>query len=1714
MNKNADVKRFLEALGGEYKGTRIFVANNSLSALKFIISLKDFSFRKFGRNVFEFYGIQRPSDRKSESKYLEHLSDYKEVHEEDTVVSFKNPKILASTAAHFGCEFLWPGWGHSSEDPELPRECASSNVVFLGPSSESMEKLGGKISANSLADACGIASIPWREIESLEGAKAFSKEIGYPVMVKTPEGGGGKGIRLVWCEDTLEESIKTAKTETGSKTAFVTKYFKNIRHIELQMLGDLEGDVEVVSTRDCTLQRRNQKLVEEGPASLTDEIKILVSEKAKKLVTAAKYASAGTIEFIQDVETGGIYFLEANPRLQVEHTVSELLTGMNLCSVQWMLGCGVSLASLRKSGHIKKEIEKRHVVGARMVAECAETGFTPSTGTISVSASFPAGCSGYFSVDHGHITPYSDSQFGHVFGVGETREEAVRSLQMVLSSIRIEGSAKNLNRFLLDLVESQKFCRNAHNTGTAEEFRKEWVLRRSGDPFYLLCFVAICMQRSGRREELIMFRTKGVEVAARGYRIDKTACAIQINGGMSVLEVVEVASSKYRIKNDRGVPKNLYFSQNKTTCEIMCNGKTHAFEMGAGGDEVRSPVSGQLVRFLKTGRVAKDEEYVEIESMKNVMRFPAPREGELVARARARDFVEEGEVIAEIRSAEKNESVLYRDKVEYSNTPNNYTMKMFGGYAVPEKLWSYEEDTIIEVLMEYVRRSRKGGGRERSSGSEKMDGCLDGYIAEALRILVNRAPDGGEIAERGAGGEELGCREDGEQTDMAGSVFAVFCKFFQNTGDVKNFISSLKYAICRKNLLGALESAAALEKKVEEQENKTRFRALLEKIEEHGPSYLENEECAKISQEVVVNLFFSQKTREAAMRLWAKKAFGKDGTYKIDTLYFAFGGMSCAVTTNREKRHAEGLLFYAKKEDAPDLQGEDTVTNITARADFSLHFSTYQRGNRLPLYDEIDPILVERLRIENIPNAALFGVFWNRRVFVYLSHEGQQEKAHVQCVLSASCFVSGPAVFEVLMEEIRSAYMLTKKKLPFSVTICITEKICITESELLAYSKKHIVPATAPIEEYEVEEVFIRGTITPLAQQVEAHKECRILSPTPEESPFVISIFTNRGFKESSLFIRQDRTLYTIDTMEIASEERKNEMQPALVPSPRPAEAVRDSRRKAKSLNTLYIYDFISLVGILLQDLYRSVTISELLASAPSCGMKGWRVSCDALDFILVGNDITQNSGAFSIEEDVFFSRAADLALAENTAFVYVSSNSGAKIGVMEALKPLICYDEEKNVVYISEKNYGSFSKKDQIKTAQSEIKGEPVHEIEAIFGEYGMGVENLSYSAEIARQMARMYEAIPTLTYVTGRAVGIGAYLARLGGRVVQKSNSPIILTGYQALNKLLQKEMYSSNIDIGGPDIMARNGVVGKTVETDTQGALEIIKWVDYVATQRRVTASPPSPSSFFFDRKDSERGRMEVYNSEEIVEALSDKDSFTEYAPDWAPNVRAGRMKMNGVPCGVIFPRSGAITTELPSTEGRKTVLWTENVLFPETSKKIAQFIEEFSREGLNILLFAHWRGFTATHLDMFEGVLQHGSEIVRSMGESQRRIFVYIGPGAELRGGSWVVFDKRIAKDVFLAAHPTAAGSVIQPQGLAQIKFRPEEAVAILERSQITPTKNAKSQLSQKFCSLHDGPERMLKMKVIDEIVTVSNLKEKVFQYFTRKQTSAAPTPPPL
>ncbi len=392
-----------------------------------------------------------------------------------SVDSYLNIPHIMAAAEITNADAIHPGYGFLAENARFAQICTESGIKFIGPTPEMINAMGDKITAKQTMIAAGVPVVPGVEglLESVEHAKREAARVGYPVMLKATAGGGGKGMRVVWSEEEIEKAFEGAKTEAAAAFKndgiYMEKFVEEPRHIEIQVAGDQFGNVCHLSERDCSIQRRHQKLVEESPSPfMTDELRHAMGEAAIKAASSINYEGVGTIEFLVDKHRN-FYFMEMNTRIQVEHCVTEEVINYDLIKEQIKIAAGHKVSG-------RNYFPQMHAIECRINAEDPFNDFRPSPGKITVLHT-PGG-HGVRVDSHVYagytIPPYYDSMIGKLITVAQTREEAIDTMHRALSEYVIEG-VKTTIPFHLQLMENEDFRAGNFNT----KFLETFVMKKS-----------------------------------------------------------------------------------------------------------------------------------------------------------------------------------------------------------------------------------------------------------------------------------------------------------------------------------------------------------------------------------------------------------------------------------------------------------------------------------------------------------------------------------------------------------------------------------------------------------------------------------------------------------------------------------------------------------------------------------------------------------------------------------------------------------------------------------------------------------------------------------------------------------------------------------------------------------------------------------------------------------------------------------------------------------------------------------------------------------------------------------------------------------------------------------------------------------------------------------------------------------------------------------
>ncbi|ODQ67206.1 hypothetical protein NADFUDRAFT_49644 [Nadsonia fulvescens var. elongata DSM 6958] len=701
------VKDFVQSHNGHTVISSVLIANNGIAAVKEIRSVRKWAYETFGNErAISFTVMATPEDLEANAEYIRMADQYVEVPGGTNNNNYANVELIVDIAERTNVHAVWAGWGHASENPILPESLAASpkKIVFIGPPGSAMRSLGDKISSTIVAQHAKVPCIPWSGTgvdqvvldeetglvsvaddiyskgccSSPEDGLEKAKKIGFPVMIKASEGGGGKGIRKVESEDNFIALYHQVIGEIPGSPIFIMQLAGNARHLEVQLLADQYGNNISLFGRDCSVQRRHQKIIEEAPVTIAKPDTFSAMEKAAvRLGRLVGYVSAGTVEYLYSHLEDKFYFLELNPRLQVEHPTTEMATGVNLPAAQLQIAMGIPLhrikdirlfygvdphtstpidfdfsteASLKTQ---RKPIPKGHTTACRITSEDPGEGFKPSSGTMhELNFRSSSNVWGYFSVgNQGGIHSFSDSQFGHIFAFGENRSASRKHMVVALKELSIRGDFRTTVEYLIKLLETPDFEDNTITTGWLDELISKKLTAERPDQFLAVICGAVTKAHIASEKQFDEYRSsleKG-QVASKDllrtlypvdfiyenqrYKFTATRSSLEsytlfINGSKVEVGVRSLNDGGLLCAID-GKSHNVYWKEEVGATRLSVDSKTCLLEIENDPTQLRTPSPGKLVKYLiEDGEHVKaGQPYAEVEVMKMYMPLIAQEDG-------------------------------------------------------------------------------------------------------------------------------------------------------------------------------------------------------------------------------------------------------------------------------------------------------------------------------------------------------------------------------------------------------------------------------------------------------------------------------------------------------------------------------------------------------------------------------------------------------------------------------------------------------------------------------------------------------------------------------------------------------------------------------------------------------------------------------------------------------------------------------------------------------------------------------------------------------------------------------------------------------------------------------------------------------------------------------------------------------------------------------
>ncbi|ORC84477.1 putative acetyl-CoA carboxylase [Trypanosoma theileri] len=2057
-----DLSEFRMFLGGTKTIERLLIANNGLAAVKGIDSIRSWLYEHIGDpGAIEFAVMATPEDLRANAEFISLADRNVPVPGGPNSNNYANVDLIMHTALQNACDAIYPGWGHASENPALPRECAKTNnkVTFLGPSEDAMFALGDKIASTIVAQSNGVPTVPWSgdeirlppcvyEVDPQVYERAYvttpeecaevCARIGFPVMIKASEGGGGKGIRRCLRMEDVRDLFFAVAEEVKGCHIFVMRLLENVRHLEVQLLADDYGDCIAVHTRDCSVQRRHQKIIEEGPVFGVDPAIIADMEaSAIRLARAVGYRGLGTVEYMYDKTTHSYYFLELNPRIQVEHPVSEMISGVNLPAALLCVGMGVPLYRVPevRSFFGERPYEttpidfaqrrglpaKGHTIAVRVTAEDTNEGFRPTSGRVEeITFKNSKECWGYFSVGPGgEIHQFADSQFGHIFSSGETREDARRGMVMALRNLVIRGEIHTSVSYVVELLEREEFRNCDISTAWLDRLIAERALQGPVQQDVHLALIAASTFRMLRNHEeniakytaflsaghvpsseyLNNCQTESYINRSRKYIVtmglkSPTEVALSLNGSIVTVPFRKLKSGALQL-TIAGKTVIAYAEKEPTSLRISIGGKETTFTGDIDPTKVSSSVPGRFVRYVvgDGGHVSEGTTIAEVEVMKMILPLRATTAGVLHHRVVPGSTIAVGTLIGDItpddpskvaRPQEAQEqwpqSVL-TDKEKKKERPDGLTRarrgvealwNMLHGYHFPASLLDKRLQSAFDNLsslclsnvslaalnLPYLSSIVETSG---DTPNEKLKAVVNFLVSEyltvekpfvrcsrqeAIQILREKMDDPKAVYAVDFAHHQP-CHHGVIKALLASlESNMILIKSLQDTlTSILNVNSSTngdlalqaRYLLRQCSLPSFSERKAAFAKELESGsikdliqgsygtdlmcsiifdrhvphlvqlclelyiqrdhfgESQVRILDIFpqdgcwygfyeyEPLEDHDPLRVENISfdtafiddarertgigfCMMFPDEQVMRSTWTT-ALNSVMHQSPREPF-------VCTVFFS---VSFQSTESEAARLCQQLL-EEHTESLAQHKSLLRITFIVHGVSGGPHTFTYRQSaawREDTLIRNIAPLSARRLELQRLVNydVSMYPTPF-KDVHVFRATPKKKNASFLESRTFARVFVS-PRDLGVdpwtEANEIDAGHMLSKclgalefarndntlnytmynhvfiKMAELTFDVCGMKRLLehvgksyaqrlsylgVAEVELSFHVKvsSGYIPFRVIIsspsgygvvmrtcyEWFENGKIFLRRAEN--SEDVSltvAHMSCdNISEAVAESSQSDISCttannntnnggtmnFTNNIMRTVSKLVALRSLLPSRASLQESTMETSDEVYDSVQLGPYPLLSEKQVKRlQAKTLHTVYVHDWPILLDTVLRKEWerhararhiprdripsKVVMATELFLDAADgkslreekqpghvpCGMVVWIVTLlppsyyngkeekvGSRRIVMVSNDITFQSGSFAVPEDAVFQAASELARRLRIPFVYMSANSGARLGLCAEVKKrfrvAFSATDEVEYLYLLSDDYEELMRMGvELEVERTEYHHDPQEKqqngnnkggetryiIRGIVGapsEY-LGVENLCGSGLIAGHMSKNYSEVPTISIVSGRSVGIGAYLNRIGRRVIQTNDSPLILTGVGALNRILGKEVYSDNSQLGGRQVMVPNGVTHWNTKNNYDSAEKLLRWLDYIppvvdplrCNPRLLTLPHHDPIDRDVTFMPAEN---EAYDPRHLVCGVGDKlglfdrGSWMESLEGWAKSVVTGRATLGGIPCGVILvetrltrklnPADPADPTSVSSFIAQAGQVW-----FPDSARKTADSLDDFHRERLPCFILANWRGFSGGMRDMFDEVLKFGASIVDNLRVYNSPVFIYIPPHGELRGGAWVVVDPVINHNgsVEMYCDPTARGGVLEPSGVVEIKFREKDIRELIRRNNpefsTLDSKKLRDEenrllpyyrdVANRFADLHDNYIRMQAKGVVRDVIPWKDSRRIFYTKLQRK-----------
>ncbi|ULT84449.1 hypothetical protein L3Y34_013254 [Caenorhabditis briggsae] len=1990
---------------------KLLVATNGIAAVRCmttIMRLLNHTFRN--DKLIHFVCMTTEDETKSNSEYLKSATSLATSPSGSNKNNYANVDEVLRHAKAEKVDAVWAGWGHASENPELPRRLAENNIVFIGPPASAMFSLGDKIASTIIAQTVGIPTIAWSgsgitmekttrnkgdfvEVpksllqaacvktyqEGLEALKTHN--IGFPLMIKASEGGGGKGIRKCTKLEDFKSMFEEVGLEVSNSPIFLMKCVENARHIEVQLIADRYENVISVFTRDCSIQRRCQKIIEEAPACVApSETRKRMQEDAVRIARYVGYESAGTVEYLYLPEDDTYFFLELNPRLQVEHPATEMISNISIPAIQIQIAMGLplhkipdirNLYNLPKDGDCELPDETLvdtplHAIAARITSEDPDDSFRPSTGKVKeLNFRSSQDAWAYFSVSGGgQVHEYADSQFGHLFARGTSRRIAIANIVGALKEMEIKASFKSQVSYLIDLIHEPDFANNVFNTQWLDERIARKIKQKCTIPVSDVIAVSAAVIGHARISEVF---GKFQEAIERGqvlppnnltetvlfdlvrdlkiYSVKVTRSApdsyvILLNGSNTNVNIVKFGDQGTLMATHRGSVFRCNIEETPEEFKVSIANQTITFEKDNDPSVLKSNVTGKFLSYKREeGEYLNVGDcYATLESMKIVFPIEVKKApGRLVKTAQEGDIIYPGSIIGKL--VDQGDSDMYRPTQflgtfpEWSSADNSSNENKVHLYnACLEKCRNILAGSVplggvaeVNALVTELFRFLNVSNLSRYILEPTILHVTRNFspsVQQAFLDVVEKPCFTGDKLRMVLNGYKLESPDDYNKFDAAVNEFAYGANGFASgvlNSLLRDYISVEKYfegkgyddsvAEIKENNTNGDAVVQTIYSHFKLKSKNVVMKAILEALKQTGskfiPSLLDNlreignlhhtEEISSLAREILLifqNLRYKKNFTEITasgltatveeVKLWLNGPLAKrpDSTgWKVIHEYFFDPEIGSQCLDRYVAMHISAHPGYMENTyTLPQMGCVISHFNLLSKPD-SFN-KIVLKGNKLIVvrlsidadaYNDCftNPDFLDCLK-KNFASYCKKDEEINVSIFVKILNDKSahhdassltdQEEQMICYAQNAVVDIKKNLENNFKVNRVNTVLILNERPLP---QLTIFEQVRLEKDRLPANSYP-VLSGLSSVRAYQQDDaesmfskLFIRQQLIipgnkaedvqkkvseavflaldnacTAAQVAKAKKDKKgkerffaanhvfVFISCPGLPKEVIASEEHLAFMKECITeeVENHKAIlakHQISEVEMVYEsidghkrivirdetgvttEVITEFDQSLGVYPT-VQLIDKKRFASRRVNSSYIYDFPIIFGMAavnswntakqldvssynrsvaslppsmaealhdgrwrefftlrelvfengkLEQIEDSETLQKRARNALNkCGMVAWIMTLytpekpQGYDVVLIGNDVTFQSGSFGTAEDDLFAAASTYSREHKLPRVNVSVNSGARIGLSTKISKLVKVqlknedkpDQGYDYIYVDGE-------------CKADVEGQVVYEeldngrlkIVAVIGAKNekIGVENLQGSGLIAGETSRAYFEVPTYCYVTGRSVGIGAYTARLAHRIVQHKQSHLILTGYEALNTLLGKKVYTSNNQLGGPEVMFRNGVTHSVVDNDLEGIAKVLRWMSFLPTDNTSFPffSQYGNDSNIRDVKVPVEGDGKQYDVRDLIDSkdltnkvgICDTMSFDEICGDWAKSIVAGRARLCGIPIGIVASEFRNFTTTVPADpalEGSQlqNIQRAGQVWYPDSAFKTAEAINDLNKENLPLIIIASLRGFSGGQKDMYDMVLKFGAQIVDALATYNRPVIVYIPEAGELRGGAWAVLDSKIRPEfIHLVADERSRGGILEPNAVVGIKFREPVIAEMMKRcdqtyAELAADSKSKIQAKERFDELskvyrnaavefadaHDRWQRMKSVGAVDHVTSLKSSRRLFFELF--------------